>query len=151
MILNTTSSVISFARQLETETAKFYEDGAEKYPEVKDVFLSFAKENSKAITQVERAYYNVITDAIEGCFAFELETDKYQIDTSITTNSELTKVLRKALDIEEKMIAFYTDSAEQSKSLMADVPRAFSLIAKKRNNRIKYLRDTLERGGLRAG
>ncbi len=143
MIINTTSAAISFAKQLETDTAKFYDALAEKYADKKDVFLSLAKENSKAIVQIERAYYNVITDAIEGCFAFELDTDKHQIDTTITSNTSFAEDLQKAIDIEEKMIDFYTDSAKQSKTLMADVPRAFELIAKKRSKRIQSLKELL--------
>ena len=144
MILNTTSSVISFAKQLETETAKFYEDLAEKHAEAKDVFMSIAKDNSKAITQIERAYYNVITDAIEGCFAFELETDNHRIETGMSNNTGFAEALRKAIDIEEKMIAFYAVAAEQSSSLMADVPRAFRLTIKKRNDRIQMLKSLLD-------
>ena len=85
------------------------------------------------------AYYNVITDAIEGCFAFELETDKHRIDISLAENAGIKEALKKAVEIEEKMIAFYMESAEQSSSLMADVPRAFKLVAKKRGDRIKKL------------
>jgi hypothetical protein len=38
------------------------------------------------------------------------------------------------------MVAFYTTAAEQSKSLMADVPRAFMQIVKKRSQRIDSLK-----------
>ena len=40
MIINTCSAVISFAKQLETDTGKFYEGLAEKYGDKKDIFLS---------------------------------------------------------------------------------------------------------------
>ena len=53
MILNTTSSVISFAKQLEIDTGKYYEEMAERYPEVKDECLTFAKENGKAINRLK--------------------------------------------------------------------------------------------------
>jgi hypothetical protein len=48
--------------------------------------------------------------------------------------------LAKAIKIEEKMKRFYEDAAEQSKSLMADVPRTFVRIAKKRGERIAKLK-----------
>ena len=32
--------------------------------------ISFAKENKKNIANIERVYYGVITDAIEGSYAF---------------------------------------------------------------------------------
>ena len=45
MILHTCSETISFAKELENKSAKFYEELAQKYAKDKDVFLSFAKEN----------------------------------------------------------------------------------------------------------
>ena len=49
------------------------------------------------------------------------------------------------MEIEEKSIEFYSAAAEQSKSLMADVPRAFAIIAKKRDNRRAILKSLLGR------
>ena len=48
--------------------------------------------------------------------------------------------LAKALEIEDKIMRFYSDAAEHSMSLMADVPRNFVIIAKKRRNRIEKLK-----------
>jgi rubrerythrin len=146
MILNTASSVISLARQFETDSATFYEElsrKSEKNEKDSELFLTFAKENKKFITQVERAYYSVITDAIEGCYAFQLETDKYPIDISLPEGTSHSDVLNKAMTIEQTMINFYSDAAEQSKSLMADVPRAFKLVEKKRSSRIPTLKSLL--------
>jgi len=53
--------------------------------------------------------------------------------------------LAKAIEIEEKIIKFYSDAAEQSKSLMADVPRAFKMVAKKRANRQSTLKALLDK------
>jgi rubrerythrin len=145
MILNTCSAVISLSKQMETETAKFYENIAEKNIEKKELLIAIAKENMKFIGQIESAYYGVITDAIEGCFAFELDTDKHKIDTGTSSITGLTEAMNKAIEIEEKMILFYTDAAEQSRTLMADVPRAFTMVAKKRGNRIQTLKSLLEK------
>jgi len=139
MIINTCSGAMSFAKELENESAKFYEDLAQRYTKEKDLFLSFAKENGEYITQIERAYYGVISDAIEGCFAFNIDPEKYSLKTELSEKPGLSDVLKKALEIEEKMVLFYSDAAEQSKSLMADVPRAFRLVAKKRNLRKEKL------------
>ena len=49
--------------------------------------------------------------------------------------------------MEEKIAQFYADAAEQSKSLMADVPRTFKMVAKKRNDRIPKLRSLIEKRG----
>ena len=122
MKLHTASEVISFAKELENESAKFYEDLSQKYAKDKDILLSFAKENKKNVLQIERAYYGVITDAIEGCFAFDIESDEYTFETELVDNASYSDALGKAIKIEEKIKKFYSDAAEQSKSLMADVP-----------------------------
>ena len=146
MKLQTASATISFAKGLEEQSAEFYEDLSQRYAEGEDIFLSFAKENRKNVVQIERAYYGVITDAIEGCFAFNIEPDAYTLETEVAENVSYSDALDKAIELEERIIKFYSDAAEQSKSLMADVPRAFRMVAKKRDNRIAKLRLLLKEG-----
>jgi len=143
--LNTCSGVISFARELEDKSAKFYQDLSQQYAQDEDVFLSFAQENKKNIVAIERAYYGVITDAIESCFAFNVNPDEYMLETELAKEASYSDSLDKAIRIEEIIIKFYSDAAEQSRSLMADVPRAFTMVAKKRNNRTEKLRLLLEK------
>ncbi len=145
MIINTCSGAMSFAKELENESARFYDNLAQRYTKEKDLFLSFAKENGEYITQIERAYYGVISDAIEGCFAFNIDPEKYSFKTELSEKATLTDALTRALEIEEKMVTFYSDAAEQSKSLLADVPRAFKMVAKKRRNRQTTLQSLLEK------
>lgn len=137
MELNTASSVISFARELEEEGARFYEALAEKVSAHKETFLDFAKENRKFIRQFETAYYGVITDAIEGCYAFTIDPDKYKLD--IQPAADISAAVGRAVEMEDRLVRFYTDAAEQSKALLADVPRAFTLIARKRSGRKQTL------------
>ena len=139
MKLQTASSCISFAKGLEEQSAKFYQGLSQRYAEGEDVFLSFAMKNKKNGVQIERVYYEVITDAIEGCFAFEIDSGEYEIDTSLEDKASYADALAKAIEIEEKMKRFYEDAAEQSKSLMADVPRVFVRIATNRGERIAGL------------
>ena len=145
MRLNTCSQIISLARKFENESAKFYEDLSRRYAKDADVLLSFAKENRKNIVQIERTYYEVITDAIEGCFAFNLNPDEYTFGTELTEKASYSDALCKAIGMEEKIVKFYSDAAEQSKSLMADVPRAFTIIAKKRGERKSKLEELLRK------
>jgi rubrerythrin len=135
MILHTASEGISFAKKLENDSAGFYEILAQRYTKGAEAFLSFAKENKKNIAQIERTYYGVITDAIEGSYAFNINPDDYDLEISVSQGASYTNVLDQAVKIEEKIIQFYVDAAEQSKSLMADVPRAFTLVARKRESR----------------
>lgn len=143
MVINTCSEVISFAKELENESAKFYQHLSERYAKNKHLFLSFAKENEEYIIQIERAYYGVITDAIEGCFAFHINPEEYAIKTELTQTLDYSEAVVRTLEIEEKIIKFYLDAAEQSKSLMADVPRAFKMVAKKRGNRLSAIKSLL--------
>ena len=139
MKLHTASETVSFVKELEEQSAKFYEDLAQRYPKNEDVLFSYAKENKKYFTQIQRAYYSVITDAIEGGYAFDLEADDHTLDTELPEEASYSDALDKAVEIEEKMIRFYTVAAEQSMSLMADVPRNFKIVARKRQKRIQQL------------
>ncbi|MFC1971275.1 hypothetical protein ACFLV0_05055 [Chloroflexota bacterium] len=139
MIMHTCSEVISFGKKLENESADFYNTLSQKYPQDSDVFLTFARENDKNVVQVQRSYYGVISDAFEGCFAFDVEPDSYTFNTALAENVSYAEALDRAIEIEEKMIKFYSDAAGQSKALMADVPRVFMIIARKRQSRIEKL------------
>ena len=147
MGLNTASAIISFAKKLEQDSAKFYGDLAQRYVKDRDIFLPFAEENRKNVVQIERAYYGVITDAIEGCFAFDIESEAYVVEATLAEDASYSDALGKAIELEEKIGEFYADAAEQSKSYMADVPRAFMLIVKKRNNRVAKLGSLLDKEG----
>jgi rubrerythrin len=135
MVIHTASEGVTLARTLESDSAGFYENAAKRFPEIGEKLLALAKENKKNISQVERAYYGVITDAIEGCYAFNLDPENYTLDIGLPANVTKEDVISRAVKTEETIINFYKDAAEQSKSLMADVPRNFTLIAKKRESR----------------
>jgi hypothetical protein len=140
MKLHTASETVSFIKELEEQSAQFYEDLAQRYPNNEDVLLSYAKENKKYFSQIQRAYYSVITDAIEGGYAFDLKADDHTLDTELPEDASYSDALEKAVEIEEKMIHFYTVAAEQSMSLMADVPRNFKIVARKRQKRVEQLK-----------
>jgi hypothetical protein len=141
MILHTASEGITFSKKLENDSAGFYENLARLDAGNAETYLAFAKENKKYIAQVERAYYGVITDAIEGCFAFNIDPDGYALETDIKDGAVVADAVKQAVAIEKTIIQFYTDAAEQSRSLMADVPRAFTLIARKRGDRLEKLNE----------
>jgi len=139
MQLCTTSETISFGRDLEERSAKFFQDLIQKYPEGA-ALAAYPEENRKFIIQIQRAYQSVITDAIEGCYAFQLDSDEYQINTALPEKGSFKDAVIQALAIEEKILNFYHTAAEQSMSLMADVPRTFKIVAKKKAGRIETLK-----------
>lgn len=137
MELRTASQAFSLARSLEDDSAEFYDRLASAFPAGKELFSGFAAENRRFKTQVERAYYGVITDAIEGGFAFDMETDDFDLDTSDPASLDAAR--QRALQIEETVVRFYEVAAEQSRVLMADLPRAFDQVVRKRKRRFPQL------------
>jgi len=139
MRLQTTSEAITFLKQLETQSADFYEHLAKDHEAQKDLFLGFVKENGKNITNIQRTYYGVITDALEGCYAFDVDTDKYKLDDKFVSGGSYVDILSRVVQIESTIRQFYLDAAKQSQCLMADVPRVMERIAKNRKNRIAII------------
>ncbi|MFC2035437.1 hypothetical protein ACFLUJ_04850 [Chloroflexota bacterium] len=143
--INTASAAISFARKLEEDSAMFYESLAQRYPENRDTFLLNARENIKFITQFEMVYYSVISDALEGGFGFKINPEEYAVKTEPTKGVSYTRALRETIEMEDRIIKFYSDAAEQSRSLLADVPRTFMQIARKITERKRILESFLSK------
>jgi len=140
MELCTTSETISFAKELEEKAGELYEALSQRFEEAKD-FAAFKEENRKFGIQIQRAYQSVITDAIEGCFAFKLESGNYTVDTELPDGIGFKEAAQKALAMENTIVDFYTTAAEQSMSLMADIPRTFKLVVRKRSGRLDRLKE----------
>lgn len=146
MDLNTASAVIRFAENLEVESAQFYENAAPHLADLADSLKNFAKENRKNAQAVKRAYYSVISDALETGFSFEtLSSDTYIIDTVLKGDAGRPDILDTALANEIKIQGFYEKAAECSEDLMADVPRVFKRLARNREQRKSQLREFLDR------
>jgi hypothetical protein len=136
MKLNTMAGVMSFVSKIENDSASFYRNYAEKYPELESIFLSWNKENSKFEKNVKRTYFGVITDTLESNYAFQgLDTDDYNFETQLPENVDSSEAGKKAREIEETIKNFYLKAAQLSDGLMADIPRLFRKIAKKREER----------------
>jgi rubrerythrin len=146
MELNTAAAVIKFAQEVEEKSAKFYDECAKIYKEGEEEFLSFVGENKKNVSLVKRAYYGVISDALEACFSFKgLKVDEYLFDTEFDESAHLSEILKMSMEMEDKIQRFYQRAGELSESLLADVPRALKKVAEKRNERKQKLKSLLER------
>lgn len=139
----TCSAIISFAEKLESNSSKFYEELAEKSEENKEIFLAFAKEGRKNKVLVTRTYQETITDALEACF-IQIDLSNYLAETTLKEDMSYLDALKMAIELEEKASKFYFDAAEQSKSLLATIPRAFRKVAERRNNRKPKLKSLVE-------
>jgi rubrerythrin len=139
----TCSAIISFAEKLEDNSSKFYEELAEKSAENKEIFLAFAKEGRKNKVLVTRTYQETITDALEACF-IQINLSSYLAETTLKEDMNYLDALKMAIELEEKASKFYFDAAEQSKSLLATIPRAFRKVAERRKNRKPKLKSLVE-------
>ncbi len=140
MKLSTMAAVMSFVTKIETQAASFYEAQAARYPELQDTLLKWAKENRKFEKQVKQTYFGVITDTLESNYSFEsLDTDNYPMDTDLPEGADATAVKAKVRSLEETIKGFYEEAARLSEGLMADIPRLFKRIAKKREERFGSL------------
>ena len=146
MEINTAAALITYISKIEQESAMLYEKLAKKHEELRETFLSFVKENKKNETNIKRAYYSVISDALEACFSFGgLNADNSLSQPIVDEGTSLSEVLRFSIDLEERIEKFYSKAANQSKALMADLPRVLEHVAKLRNKRRMKLRVLLDK------
>lgn len=136
MKLSTMAAVMSFVSRLENDSASFYEAQAGKYPELKETFLKWVKENKRFEKQVKQTYFGVITDTLESNFSFgDLDTDDYALENTLPDDAIESQAMEKACALEETISSFYLNAAQCSEGLMADIPRLFRKIAQKRDER----------------
>ena len=138
MDLNTSASVISYISDFENKSAQLYEKWAQNYDDLKEIFLTFAKENRKNEKRIRRSYYNIVSDALETNFCFKgLKAD---IILPLST-SEISKsrLLQTCISFEKSIHSFYLESAKMSRNLLADVQRALDYAAKLRKSRLEKL------------
>ena len=146
MELITASAAISYITTVEENSAKLYENLAQKHPEDGETFLSLAKENRRNKKSIEFAYHGVISDKLEACFCFDnFDTDNYSIRTELPKGINYPDALKKLVDIEEEIQKFFLDAAKQSKSLVPDVSWIFERVGKKRAKRVATLESLLDK------
>lgn len=138
MELNTAASVIKYVSTLELESAKLYESWSKVHGDLRHSFELFSKENRKHEQKVKRAYYSVVSDALETGFCFK----GFQSDLAVPNfrpEATVSEVLKVAVALERAIRDFYAEAAELSKCLLADVPREMQKVATARNERISKL------------
>ena len=145
-MLNTASGLIEYYTKYEDRIRSFYETLAEdeRCAANKELFKSMAEENEKHKKEVLRAYYEVITDAIEACYIRPLDETKYEVDTEITPEMTYADILRKAVDIEEKSRGFCAEAYRCTSGLLADISVAFRRVSRRKTKRAEKLKELLE-------
>ena len=136
--INTAASFISYVSKVEKETSDFYKTWAIKHDELEELFLSIAKENEKNEKTLRRAYYGVVSDALETNFCFKGLSPNISLP-SLSEKSSAFDVLKASIALETSIADFYTKAAEISKALLADVPRTLGRVARHRRMRVERL------------
>lgn len=138
MELNTSAAVIAFISRIEEDSARLYEQWADRDESLKSVFLDFAKDNRKHEKNIKRAYYSVVTDALETNFCFKGLSSDFAVPEAgeAATGADM---VRTGLKLEQDIKDFYARAADMSRSLLADVPRAMDRVVKAREARLAKL------------
>lgn len=140
----TAAGVISFVERLEDHSEMLYAELAEIFPGHSEMLLGFVRGSQKNKRSIVRAYRETISDALETNFAFgDLELAKYAPGESDVAGEGLAEALEAAIAVESRAIAFYTEVAEQSRSLLATIPIAFRSVARNRSRRREHLKEVL--------
>lgn len=136
----TASVIISFSERLESDSARFYQALAERFPEQQRTFEGYVKEASSNSTTIVRTYQETVTDALETNYSFEgMALPDYGPLVALAPDMTLAQAAAQAVQLEELAVAFYQEVAERSKSLLATIPGAFKRAARKRSTRLATL------------
>jgi len=141
--LNTASAAVSFAKQLEEESAEMYEQVGNTFPAWNEAIWTFMRENTRNASSIDRAYFNVVSDALDTGFAFGgVDADDYALLT-VPEGTHQSHVLDVLVANENRIIAYYNAVGDSSRNLMADLPRAFDRVAVKHGRRLEILKGLL--------
>ncbi len=138
----TASAIMCLAEEVEENSAAFYEKLASRFAKGREEFLGFAEESRKNKTFLVRTYQETVSDALETAFSCK-GLDLAAVEVSLPENAGLQEALEIAVSLERRVSDLYFQIAEQTQSLLATIPRAFSRVAKKRAARIEVLQSMM--------
>jgi len=134
----TAASVITYLSKIESDSAKLYEQWGKLHEKLRDPFEAFAKANKKNEQRVKRAYYSVVSDALETGFCFkDLRADI--VIPEFNKGASVSEVLNLAAKLEEEIQDFYVKAANSSRALLPDVPRQMDKVSQERSKRLEQL------------
>jgi rubrerythrin len=138
MECTTAASVITYVSKIELDSAKLYEQWGKLHEKLRDSFEAFAKANKKNEQRVKRAYYSVVSDALETNFCFkDLRADIVMPEFS--KGASVSEVLNLAVTLEKEIRNFYVKAANSSRALLPDVPRQMDKVSQERTKRVEQL------------
>ena len=126
MDLTTSASFISYVSKIEQGSSDFYERCMGQHVEFTGIFDLFIEENKKSEKNIRRAYYSVVSDALETNFCFKGLEDDVEIPV-LKHGASLFEILKMCIELEKNIQGFYQKATDLSMALLADVSRAKSL------------------------
>ena len=138
MECTTAASVITYVSKIELDSALRYEQWGKLHEKLRDSFEAFAKANRKNEQRVKRAYYSVVSDALETGFCFkEIRADI--VIPEVSKGASVSEVLNRAVALEKEIREFYGKAANSSRALLADVSRQMEKVSQERTKRVEQL------------
>jgi predicted phosphoribosyltransferase len=118
------------------------EEWSKLHGKLNDSFEKFSKENKKNQQKVGRAYYSVVSDALETGFSLK----GFRSDLAIPNcrhEATVSEILKVAIGSKNAIRDFNSEAADLSKCLLEDIPKEMQKVAKARNERIGRLKAML--------
>jgi transcriptional regulator of met regulon len=136
-VLQTTSQLLSKHQDIEEKMADLSNSLAEKHPAHAQVFEKLAKDSLRHRDMALRAYREGVTDAFEvGFLANPLNPDEYVLKEPEGSISEDAGTMISNMEI---VIRFCVDAANNSSTLLPDVPETFMRLVKRKKRSIENL------------
>ena len=138
-MLQTTSQLLSKHQAIEEKMADLFNSLAEKYPAQVQVFEKLAKDSLRHRDMALRAYREGVTDAFEvGFLANPLNPDDYVLREPEGGISEDAGTMISNMEV---VIRFCVDAANNSSTLLPDVPETFMRLVKRKKRSIEKMKE----------
>ena len=138
MECTTAASVITYVSKIELDSAKLYEEWGKLHEKLRNPFEAFAKTNKKNEQRIKRAYYSVVSDALETGFCFkDIRADI--VMPQFSKGASVSEILKLAVTLENEIRNFYGKAANSSRALLPDVPRQMEKVSHERTKRVEQL------------
>ena len=138
-MLQTTSQLLSKHQAIEEKMADLFNSLAEKYPEHTQVFEKLAKDSLRHRDMALRAYREGVTDAFEvGFLANPLNPEDYLLKEPMGALSEDAGTMISNMEV---VIRFCIDAANNTSTLLPDVPETFERLVKRKKRGIEQLKE----------
>ena len=141
MELSTFGALLAFAIDLEERAARFYLDAAENagHADVKESFLALARQNESRRGLLVATRQEHVTEMVLEPIS-DLHRGDYEVKAGTSGETGYARLLKLAVEMEEKAQRFYADAARKGRHLLAGVSRTFQRLAREKEKRLEELK-----------